>query len=100
MAVGVGFGMGGGMDDDFIDYGPAPDQDTGLEMGWGMDPNFRLAQFDDGGETDGVGEASCNECCYSFWDALCGIPEGSRDLRREAAGDGAAAIEHDEMAAV
>ncbi|KAK7445900.1 hypothetical protein Landi51_07827 [Colletotrichum acutatum] len=102
--MGMGMGMTPGMDlplgDGFIDYGPAPDQDMGLEMGWGMDPNFRLEQFATEDEIHGDREVTCNECCYSFFDSLCGIPPEARDLRREAAGNGAIIANDNEMEAV
>ncbi|KAL0931468.1 uncharacterized protein CTRU02_214203 [Colletotrichum truncatum] len=102
-AAGVGMGIGMGMgipDDDFIDYGPAPEnQDLGLEMGWGVDPGFRLEQFADADDPDGEEEITCNQCCYSFWDALCGIEPASRDLRREVTNDGYPPLDDEEMAA-
>ncbi|KZL82934.1 hypothetical protein CI238_01973 [Colletotrichum incanum] len=104
MSMGLGLGMGEGMDmplgDDFVDYGPAPDQDFGLEMGWGMDSNFPLEEFATERAIKGEKETTCNECCYSFFDALCGVPKEARDLRREAAGDGQVALDDNEMAAV
>ncbi|GKT49786.1 uncharacterized protein ColSpa_09967 [Colletotrichum spaethianum] len=104
MGMGLGIGMDGGMDmplgDDFVDYGPAPDQDFGLEMAWGMNPNFRLEEFASERDLEGDRETTCNECCYSFFDALCGVPRGARDLRREAAGDGEVVLDDNEMAAV
>ncbi|KAK1989108.1 hypothetical protein LZ30DRAFT_683302 [Colletotrichum cereale] len=104
-AVAKGMGMDGGTDgppgNDCIDYGPAPDQDFGLGTGWDMGPELRLEEFaaerDDG---RGDGDTKCDECCYSFFDALCGVPKGARDLKREAAGDGEVALEDNEMAAV
>ncbi|KAK2039142.1 hypothetical protein LZ31DRAFT_545716 [Colletotrichum somersetense] len=106
-AVGTGMGVGGGanmppLEDGFVDYGPALDQDFGPGMGWDdADPDFRLEDFAavarDGPDD---GDATCNECCYSFFDALCGVPKGARDLRREAAGDGEVVLEDNEMAAV
>ncbi|UQC77011.1 uncharacterized protein CLUP02_02477 [Colletotrichum lupini] len=104
MGMGMGMGMVPGMDlplgDGFIDYGPAPGQDMGLEMGWGVDPNFRLEQFAMEDDIHGDREVTCNECCYSFFDSLCGIPPEARDLRREAAGNGAAIVNDNEMEAV
>ncbi|GJC81105.1 hypothetical protein ColLi_03943 [Colletotrichum liriopes] len=103
MGLGLGLGMGEGMDmplgDDFVDYGPAPDLDLGLDMGWGMDPNFRLEEFATERATEGDSE-TCNECCYSFFDALCGVSRRARDLRRETAGDGQVVLDDNEMAAV
>ncbi|KAK2056819.1 hypothetical protein LY76DRAFT_617604 [Colletotrichum caudatum] len=108
-AVGMGTGVGGGanmpppLEDGFVDYGPALDQDFGPGMGWdGADPDFRLEDFAAAVARDAPedGGATCNECCYSFFDALCGVPRGARDLRREAAGDGRVVLEDNEMAAV
>ncbi|KAK1634862.1 hypothetical protein BDP81DRAFT_324085 [Colletotrichum phormii] len=96
----AGMGMDMPLGDGFIDYGPAPGQDMGLEMGWGVDPNFRLEQFATENDVHGDREVSCNECCYSFFDSLCGIQPEARDLRREAAGNGAVIVEDNEMAAV
>ncbi|OHE96586.1 hypothetical protein CORC01_08184 [Colletotrichum orchidophilum] len=107
-AAGMGMGMGMGMaagivmplGDGFIDYGPAPGQDMGLEMGCGVDPNFRLEQFVMENDVNGDREVSCNECCYSFFDSLCGIPPEARDLKRDAAGNEAVIMGDNEMAAV
>ncbi|EFQ35409.1 uncharacterized protein GLRG_10553 [Colletotrichum graminicola M1.001] len=101
-AFGMGMGAGANMPlgDDFVDYGPALDQEFALGMGWDTDPNFRLEEFATARDAGGDGDATCNECCYSFFDALCGVPKGSRDLRRETAGDGEVVLEDNEMAAV
>ncbi|KAK1970141.1 hypothetical protein LY78DRAFT_281225 [Colletotrichum sublineola] len=100
----VGMGMDGGADiplgDDFVDYGPAPDQGFGLEMAWDMNPNFRLEEFAMERDAQDDGDSTCNECCYSFFDAICGVPKGGRDLRWEAAGHGEVVLEDNEMAAV
>lgn len=104
MGMGMGMGMAPGMDlplgDGFIDYGPAPGQDMGLEMGWGVDPDFRLEQFTTEDDIHGDREVTCNECCYSFFDSVCGIPPEARDLRREVAGNGAVIVNDNEMEAV
>lgn len=102
MGIGMGFGVAVGMPgDEFIDYGPGPgdpDQDPGLELDWGLHPAFPLARFAEEDDPDSDREASCNECCYSFFDALCGVEPSSRDLRREAAGDGPVPLGDNEMA--
>ncbi|EQB58703.1 hypothetical protein CGLO_01016 [Colletotrichum gloeosporioides Cg-14] len=99
--VGIGVGMGV-MGDDFVDYGPPPgDMDPGTEIGWGVDPMFPLQRFmdDNYSDADEDMEVGCNECCFSFFDALCGVEPGSRDLRREAAGEGPIPLDDNEMAA-
>ncbi|KAK2034118.1 hypothetical protein LX32DRAFT_724617 [Colletotrichum zoysiae] len=107
--MGMGMGVGGGanmapLEDGFVDYGPAlGHQDFGPGMGWDddADPDFRLEGFAAvARDAPDDGDATCNECCYSFFDALCGVPKGARDLRREAAGDGEVVLGDNEMAAV
>ncbi|KAK1995716.1 hypothetical protein LX36DRAFT_581840 [Colletotrichum falcatum] len=96
-AVGTGTPLGDG----FVDFGPAPDQDDlGLGMGWDAGPGFLLEESAAEKDARGDADAACNECCYSFFDALCGVPKGARDLRREAAGDGEVVLEDNETAAV
>ncbi|TDZ73313.1 hypothetical protein CTRI78_v001228 [Colletotrichum trifolii] len=78
-----GMGMGPPGGDDFIDYGPAPDPGLmDLEMGWGVDPGL-LIQVDEPG---GGREARGDDCCYAFFDAICGgAPRRRRDRTRHAA---------------
>lgn len=99
--MGIGMGVGVGVGDEFVDYGPPPGMDPGQDVAWGLDPGFPLERFRNVDVPDGDRKAGCNECCFTFWDALCGVEPASRDLGRDVDVDtGPVVLEEDEMAAV
>ncbi|KAF6837539.1 hypothetical protein CMUS01_04964 [Colletotrichum musicola] len=100
--MGIGMGMGFGVNDGFIDYVPPLGMENPMQgVAWGVDPDFRLEQFADPDDPDGDREVGCNECCFAFWDALCGVEPGSRNLERDIGLDGGPVVlGEEEMAAV